>query len=291
MLNAAETSLTIAAVSFSSPFLLPSPDGGEIHGIVTTAEHDGPRPTVVICHGFKGFMEWGFFPHIADLLASRGFTAVRFNFTGGGMRPGDDLVTDLAAFATATIGNDVCETEAVIGALLDGRIAGGTVDRDRIGLFGHSRGGGTSVLTAAASGHVAALVTWSAVADFDRTDATAKQLWREKGGLPVVNARTGQELSIAIEVLDDLEANREAYDLGAAASRIVAPWLIVHGGDDETVSIDDARSLEQSAAGTVVLLEIDGASHTLGVQHPFAGPTPQLITAMNATQSWFRNNL
>ena len=44
-------------------------------------------PTVIICHGFKGFMEWGFFPPLAELLVERGFTVIRFNYSGSGMQP------------------------------------------------------------------------------------------------------------------------------------------------------------------------------------------------------------
>ena len=35
---------------------------------------------------------------LAHLLAARGFTTVRFNLSGGGMRPGEDLVSDTEAF-------------------------------------------------------------------------------------------------------------------------------------------------------------------------------------------------
>ena len=34
-------------------------------------------PVVVGVHGFKGFRNWGFWPHIADGLAERGFVMRR----------------------------------------------------------------------------------------------------------------------------------------------------------------------------------------------------------------------
>ena len=83
--------------------------GRSLSGILDLPSLPGPRPTVLICHGFKGFMEWGFFPYLAALLAERGFVAVRFNFSGSGMQAGDELVTDTEAFGTATHSKDLAE--------------------------------------------------------------------------------------------------------------------------------------------------------------------------------------
>ena len=33
------------------------------------------RPVAVLVHGFKGFMDWGFFPHLSRRLAAAGFVA------------------------------------------------------------------------------------------------------------------------------------------------------------------------------------------------------------------------
>ncbi|MEZ5332240.1 MAG: alpha/beta fold hydrolase [Thermoanaerobaculia bacterium] len=275
-------------------FLLEPASGRSLDGIVDLPDRAGPAPVVVICHGFKGFMEWGFFPPLAELLAARGFTVVRFNLSGSGMRPGEDRVRDEAAFRHATIGRDVEDQTAVLRAVLEGRLAAGRVDTGRVGLLGHSRGGGTTLLLAASElgrEHTRALVTWSAVGTFDRFGAEEKRAWRGAGEAPVVNSRTGQTLLVSSEVLDDIETRADAYDLAAAAGRRQAPWLIVHGSADETVPVAEGRALAAAAAEPVDLHVVEGASHTFGAQHPFAGPTPQLIEAMNATQGWFLRHL
>lgn len=277
----------------SHPFALETATTKTLYGIVERPDEPGPRPTVVICHGFKGFQEWGFFPYLSSLLALRGFTAVRFNFHGGGMRPGDELVTDTEAFRTATLSGDLEDVLAVLGAVGD-TVAQGAVDRDRLGLFGHSRGGGGALLAAAhdaARDRLSALVTWSAVATFNRLDSEQNQAWRETGSVAVVNARTGQELEIGAVVLEDLEAHAAELDLVAAASRRSAPWLIVHGSKDETVPVAEAKKLSRAAAEPHELAVIAGADHTYGAVHPFAGPTPHLIEALNRTQTWFRRYL
>ncbi len=275
----------------SQPFELEIASGRVLHGLVDLPATPGARPTVVVCHGFKGFMEWGFFPHLAHLLAARDFTTVRFNFGGGGMRPGDDLVSDPEAFAHATVGKDVVDLEAILEAVADGRIASGRVDGDRLGLLGHSRGGGTALLAAARDQRLSALVTWSAVATFDRLSEEEKVGWRRLGRVPVVNARTGQELALDRSVLDDLEARVDEYDLVAAAGARRAPWLIVHGENDETVPIAEAQRLAAAAGSTSRFEAVTDASHTFGAVHPFAGPTPPLIQALNQTQLWLRKHL
>lgn len=276
-------------MSQQGPFTL-DVDGRRLWGSVSLPDRRGPAPTVVICHGFKGFMDWGFFPSLAELLAQRGYCALRFNFSGSGMRPGDDAVTDPDAFRSASFSRDVSELQRVLQAVGD-TIAPGRADRHRIALVGHSRGGGTALLAAAGAPRLAALVTWAAVSTFDRLSQSENDVWRRDGEVPVVNARTGQRLMVGREVLDDLVENRLELDLEQAAASRRAPWLIIHGTDDESVPLTEGRLLAASAARPVELLEIDGGDHTFGARHPFAGPTPQLVEAMNATQRWLRRHL
>jgi pimeloyl-ACP methyl ester carboxylesterase len=279
-------------VSETVPFTVEA-GAATLHGIADLPDLPGERPAVVICHGFKGFMEWGFFPYVASLLAERGFTAVRFNLSGAGMLPGDELVTDLGAFRDNTYSRELADLLAVLAALGE-TIAPGRMDRSRIGLFGHSRGGGSALLAAAHPAwreRVRALVTWAAIADVDRFSPEQKAEWRRAGELPVVNARTGQRLALGVGLLADVEERRAELDLLAAAAARRAPWLIVHGAEDESVPAAEAHRLAARAAGETELLIVPEANHTFGVRHPFAGPTPQLIQALNATQRWFRAHL
>ena len=283
-------------MSETVPFTLDLPgkaSGALLHGLADLPEEPGERPTVVICHGFKGFMEWGFFPALAALLAERGYVAVRFNLSGTGMQPGDELVTDPDAFRENTYSRELAELLAILDAT-GVSIAPGRVDRGRIGLFGHSRGGGAALLAAASPAwrdRLRALVTWAAIADVDRFNPALKEEWRRRGGIPVTNARTGQQLALGLGLLADIEDHRAELDLLAAAAVRRAPWLIVHGAEDESVPATEGRRLAERATGEAELLAVPGAGHTFGSRHPFAGPTPHLIQALNATQRWFREHL
>ncbi|MEM9596331.1 MAG: alpha/beta fold hydrolase [Acidobacteriota bacterium] len=263
-----------------------------LHGVVQWPEGPGPHPAVVICHGFKGFYEWGFFPPLADLLTDRGFVVVRFNYSGSGMRPGDERVTDLDAFRRNTLSLERDETLKVLDSVHI--LAQGRAAADGLTLLGHSRGGAAAILAAAHPewrGRLRALVTWAALSSFDRyTTPDARAAWRRDGVIPIVNGRTGQELELGIELLEDVEQHAASLDLGAAAEAIEAPWLIVHGAADETVPPSEAHTLDRRASSLHELQIVKGGSHTFGAQHPFAGPTRELIRAMNGTQIWLRRH-
>ena len=273
-----------------TPFQLTRPR--PLVGLLDLPDDPAPAPVVVLCCGFKGFAEWGFFPPLAALLAERGLAAVRFNYGDSGMQIGDAVVTDLEAFRRQTISGELADVGALLSALP--QLAPGRFDTSRLALYGHSRGGAVALLAAArladanaaGAGSLRALVTWSAISHFDRLAAEELRQWRETGTWTAVNARTGQRLPIGLELLHDIEAHRAELDCAAAAARRRAPWLIVHGEGDETVPVADAEALAAAAAPPAELLRIAGADHAFGARTPFAGPNPHLIAALNATQTW-----
>jgi alpha-beta hydrolase superfamily lysophospholipase len=281
------------ATASTSQFQLDGADGKPLRGEVRTAAGGVDRPAIVICHGFKGFKDWGFFPHLATRVARAGMTAVTFNFSGSGVGPDGESFSEPERFGHATISNDLVDLQAVADALREGRLAPGLAVPTRLGLFGHSRGGSIALLYGAKSRTAAALVTWSAVADLMRWDRETVDEWRARGQVEIVNARTGDVLPLYTDYLDDLERHRHgAFDLLGAAGRLAIPWLVVHGDADEAVAVGDGERLFGAAShGTTRLERIPGGTHTLGACHPWAGSTPQLEAAMGLTIEWFSNYL
>ena len=243
----------------------------------------GPHPVVVFSHGFKGFKDWGFHPWVGERLAGAGLAAVHFDFSRNGVRAGAGEIEDLEAFRANTLSIERDDLEVVLDALLGGAL-GAPVDPARVALAGHSRGGGIALLGAAERREVRALVTWASVSRFDRiADEVTLAEWRRTGAYEVVNRRTGQKLPMGVGFLDDLAGNLVRLDLLAAARRLAVPWLLVHGRTDETVPFGEALELAEAAGGEASLLALDGAGHTFGAVHPFAGETPSLATAVEAT--------
>lgn len=274
------------------PFELVGADGGPLRGEVRTAGAGSNRPAVVICHGFKGFKDWGFFPHLAQRLARAGITAVSFNFSGSGVGPDGESFSEPERFGHATFTGDLADLKTVIGALLAGNLVAGVSPPSKLGLFGHSRGGGTVILFASADPNVRVLVTWAAIGAALRWGPETLRQWRRDGKIEITNMRTGDVLPLYTDVLDELEGDTDGrFDIPAAASRMAVPWLIVHGESDEAVPVTDAEKLWQANSKHADLLTIRHGSHTLGARHPWAGSTAQLDQAMDATVHRFVRDL
>ncbi len=254
-----------------------------------------PRPgtALVVCHGFKGFKDWGFFPHLSAELARRTrFITVCFNFTGAGIGDGSERFDELDRFARNTFTRELRDLEAVLDRLAVGRLGEAEIPpARRYGLLGHSRGGATCVLKAADRKQVGALTTWSALASLERYHDQYAPIWEAGETVWIRNARTGQDMPLERNVLDDLRANRERLDLAAAARAVKMPWLIVHGTEDESVPASDARALAEAANGSAELLLLEGTGHTLDVGHPFPGPSQALERAVEASANHFRRVL
>jgi pimeloyl-ACP methyl ester carboxylesterase len=273
-------------------FTLTGADGGPLRGDVRTTAAGAARPAVVIAHGFKGFKDWGFFPFLADRLARGGVTAVAFNFSGSGVGPEGDRFTEPERFARATLGGDQRDLTTVLGALRTGRLVSGLAPPSRVGLFGHSRGGGIGILATAGDPDVASLVTWSAIAHPLRWGPETIRRWRAAGKLDVTNTRTGEVLPVSLDALDEVEGDRDGrFDIAAAAARVTAPWLILHGDVDETVSVREAQLLHRASGERAELIVVPHGGHTFGARHPWAGTTPELDQAMDATVGWFLRTL
>jgi len=272
-------------------FTLESRLGEPIHGDLRLPDGTGTHPVVVCCHGFKGFKDWGFHPWLGARLSEAGIAAVHFNFSRNGVRATDGDIEDLDAFRRNTLSIERDDLDTVLDAVLSGAIEP-SLDASRLGLLGHSRGGGIALLGASERPEAKALVTWAAVSHFDRIadDATLAE-WRRNGVYEVVNSRTGQKLPMGVAFLDDVLANRARLDLSAAARRLVVPWLLVHGTADPTVPFEEAGELQAAAERRARLLPLDGAGHTFGAVHPFAGPTPHLAAATEATLDHLRSAL
>lgn len=251
---------------------------------------DQRRATVLVLHGFKGFMHWGFFPRLSRRIAEAGHVCVSFNFSGSGI--GDDLLnfTERADFENDTTSRQLEDVAALREAL------GGTsfpgVDGERVAILGHSRGGGVALLHAAQRGDYRSIITWAAIDEVDRLGAEVNAAWRQRGHLPIENARTGQTFNLDVAALDDVEQNRERLDILAACRRISSPTLVVHGRADQTVPFSAAERIVAALPQDLgALAAIDGAGHTFEATHPLDDEPDALQEALVASLQHLRQTL
>jgi uncharacterized protein len=262
---------------------------GQILIDIRSAGRNTSRPAVLVVHGFKGFKDWGMFPHLAERLARAGFTAVTFNLSGSGVDDaGEFSLPD--RFGHNTFSAELQDLQRVLDALMSGAL--GIPVPSTLALVGHSRGGGIAVLQTARDSRIRDLVTWAAISRVERWPEDQRSIWRARGHTEIQNARTGQILPLYTDVLDDIEQNAETLDIGAAAARIRVPWLIVHGTEDESVGFTEAETLKAaSRRKKTQLLAIERGGHTFGATHPWRSPTAELDLVFDGTLDWLAANL
>lgn len=275
--------------SFSFPLF----SDDRIRGDAWIPELPVSEAAIVVCHGFKGFKDWGFFPYATEELARRtGCVTVCFNFTGSGVGESQETFDQLERFAHNTFTRELQDLEAVMDGLAAGRLGRTPVPPAcRFGLLGHSRGGATAVLKAGLRTQVRSLVTWSAIASVERYQAAYAAQWEAGETVYIENRRTGQMMPLERNVLDDLRANRGRVDVRAAARALRVPYLILHGTADESVPEEDAEALADAAGERAELVWIEGASHTMNVAHPFTGTNAKLERAIELSARHLRRNL
>ena len=273
------------------PFRLQSAEGlplrGDLHAPVAPA-----GPPVLIVHGFKGFKDWGFMPVLAARLAEAGFPACRFNLSGSGVGDDDERFGEPANFERNTYSKEQADIATLLDALAAGALPGLQGSSERLGLLGHSRGGGGAILAAARDARVRGLVTWAAISTVQRYDDAARADWRRRGYHRVTNGRTGDVFDIGTAALDDVEQNAAALDILAAARRLEIPTLVVHGTADDSVPFAEGEAIAAALGERGRLLPMPGAGHTFGAAHPMpAALPPDLDRVLKATVEHFSRTL
>lgn len=260
---------------------------GEAYHPATSGTDESPTGTVVICHGFKGFAHWAFFPYLAGAIAEHGMRAITFDFSGNGIGPDRENFTTLEEFATNTFSQELDDLAQVI----DESRRRGWIDR-QFGLFGHSRGGGVAILHASRDKDVGALATWAAISSTVRYTPEQRQEWRTRGYMDIENARTHQTMRMGTALLDDVDAHSTGkLDVAAAAKMITVPWLIVHGDADETVSVKEAEILAGLAPDVAMPWTVEGAGHAFSATHPVKDPPPLLALVTRGTVGFFAEHI
>jgi uncharacterized protein len=263
-------------------FDIPCADGLFIRGDIYSAKR--AAGSVIICHGFKGFAHWAFFPYLARSLAAAGLTALTFDFSGSGIGADRESFTEPDAFAGNTFSREQEDIENVADYARRMRIVG-----DRYGLFGHSRGGGMAIIyTASHASEVTSLVTWAAIGRTNWWTPEEAIGWRQRGYSEITNSRTGQIMRLDTSLLDDVDVHGSTkLNIDAAAAKIKVPWLIVHGTRDETVPSSDGEHLHALSSSVSRLRLIEGANHVFGAKHPLDQVPPDLATVVRATVEFF----
>jgi pimeloyl-ACP methyl ester carboxylesterase len=231
---------------------------------ITYKENKKYKKVVVFSHGFKGFKDWGAFNQIAKTFAQNDFVFVKFNFSHNGTTTADTMnFVDLKAFGN----NNFCKELDDLGFVLD------WVEENFINveiyLFGHSRGGGITMLKTAEENRISKVVSWASPSDFtNRIPEERIAIWKEKGVAFIYNGRTKQNMPMYFQFYENSKAKKDRIDIKKAVVKMNIPQLIVHGSDDPTVKLEEAENLKKWNPDAQLHI-IKGADHVLGAFHPY----------------------
>ena len=216
---------------------------------VLLAGPPGRTPLIILCHGIPTgsppVEDDPGYEGLAKELVRQGASACYFNFRGTGPSGGN--------FSVANWLED-------LGHLAESLEAPGGWERKDTCLMGFSGGGAVAILHAARNPGYGAVVSVSAPSDFTRL------LPREMIAGFVEHARR-----IGIirdpDYPPDLEAYYRELEENVPADEVAmispTPLLIVHGDEDETVSVEEAFRLFRFAGDPKELFIVEGGAHRL----------------------------
>ncbi|OCK50374.1 alpha/beta hydrolase [Chryseobacterium sp. CBo1] len=223
-------------------------------------------PLIIFVHGYKGYKDWGAWKLMAEKFAEAGFFFVKFNFSHNGTTIEDPKkFADLEAFGNNNYSKELSDLNVVI----DHFIKNGKVDDQKIVLIGHSRGGGISIIKTCEDIRINGLITLASVDTLDRFPKNnAFENWKKEGVYYVENRRTKQQMPHYYQFFEDFKNDEHRFDVERSMEMAKAHVLIIHGTNDESVSMKNAEHLHILNPNSELYL-IENANHTFGTKEPW----------------------
>jgi fermentation-respiration switch protein FrsA (DUF1100 family) len=253
-------------------------EGSNLFGMVHIPGGKSPKPCVVFLHGYTGsrIEDHYLFVKAARELAANGIAAFRFDFRGSGESEGD--------FRDISVESEISDALKAVSVVREMP----EVESGRVGLVGFSLGGCVAACMAAECS-AASIALWAPTvfADYlvERDGETSKDpyIWlpenyrdaiEKKGYVDVGGFKRGKAFFESIKYFDPLRAI-EQYK---------GPVLILHGSEDQTVSLLNSQLLHQNVKSRKLLVIVDGADHSFSSEH-------WEYQVIGATLRWFAETL
>lgn len=253
-----------------------------------------PMPLVCFFHGYKSYRNWGFIPYVCEQFAENGFISLNLDFSKNGVIDELNYKFDPEIFAQNTVSQELADANHLLDILTD------NTDSDlrefisefwnkEIYFVGHSRGGAIALLTARDSNMVKKVALWSTVSHLMRHSDRYKENLKRAGSLDFYDTLAHQELRVNYSSIEDLEINKNKFDLLKAISQIRQPIIILCGENDMIAPANESFELFNNAKSSqnAQIVKIPKANHIYNVKYPFKSITPELSLAINTTINFF----
>lgn len=251
------------------------------------------NPIIIFCHGYKGFKDWGAWNIMAERFANAGFCFIKFNFShnGGTVEQPIDF-PDLEAFGNNNYTKELDDLQSVIDWCFENNTIKKIGNLDKLTLIGHSRGGGIVSIKANEDNRVKAIISLAGVSDFlSRTIANVDvETWEKTGVKYVLNGRTKQQMPHYYQFYLDTVNNKDRLNIKNAVSNLKIRHLIVHGDNDTSVLIDEAKNLHKWNPKSTLEI-IKGANHVFEARHPWdTNKLPKALKEVVNKTTFFLNS-
>lgn len=231
--------------SDSAIFRFSDPHGNELDGRLEKPANGPVRAIALFAHCFTCSKNSLAAKRIASGLAARGIAVLRFDFTGLGESEGEFCDSGFVA--------NVADLIAATDALRDREAAPAL-------LIGHSLGGAAAIAAALKIPEIRAVVTIGAPYDVGHV------LGRLGESLAAVEQAGEGEVDIGGRPFRVNRAFLDQMRDQPQASRIEAldrALMVMHDPGDETVGIENARRIFETARHPKSFVSLDGAGHLL----------------------------
>lgn len=228
-------------------------------------------PLLIYVHGFKGFKDWGHSNLMAERFAETGFHFVKFNFSHNGIMPNNlSELSDMEAFANNNYELELSDLDRISEFIFNGSEISTSIDKNFVGIIGHSRGGGIALIHGAENSRITHIITLAAVSrlDYAWDRHPAFEKWKNSGVTYVINSRTGQNLPLGFQLYENFKANESRLDITKAGSTHQKPCLIFHGAADTVIDKTAADEIFQSLKNSQKVI-IPGMDHVFNSSHPW----------------------
>jgi uncharacterized protein len=247
--------------------------GQDLVGIMHHAEGEGPKPCLIVCHGFAGTKAGGSrrFIEFSREAVKHGLSVFRFDFAGSGDSEGD--LVDL------TLDNELDDLESAFLKVqsMDG------IDMNRVGILGHCMGGVTAIRAASRSKGIYKTIAW---APFSDIDGAMRRLIGEDAYEILLDGEEADFLynNQLFQCGPDIIKTSKQIDMYKEISQVNSSLLVIHGTEDATVPLKEVENLVKYTNE-----EVDYHFEVIeGAHHSFPYHKEELF---DITIKWFFNNV
>ena len=221
----------------------PNPYGEKLAGTFHVPSEDS-RHGIILGHCFTCSRHTRILRDVSSALVDEGFKVLRFDFSGNGQSEGD--------FSESLYSKQIAEMKTAASFMSAEGVSW-------IGVAGHSMGAMVALLAASQMNKVKAVCTLAAKASALKTNHFLSQ------GQMQELQRSGRVSFISrgrnLELTEAFFSDAEQYDLSSIIASLPQPLLVVHGGLDEIIPVENAYKLQQYKPMDTDLAIIFGADH------------------------------